>query len=77
VLFLRSSSHDVSFGDSDSADRMVGRFAGQFTASGAYPPEGELGRARFAADNGTARASAANNSGEASRGRTVPAAERC
>lgn len=46
VAFLRIGSHVVSFGDSESAFLMVGLFAGQVTTAGAYPPEGELGRAR-------------------------------
>jgi len=35
VLFLRSGSHAVSFGDSESAVRMVGRTDGQSTLAGA------------------------------------------
>jgi hypothetical protein len=68
VLFLRSSSHAVSLADKEPASLIVGRFKGQSTAAGAYPPEGESGKARFSAANGGARAAAAaaNVSGELS-----------
>lgn len=59
MLFLLNSSHAVSFADSSFAFRMVGLSDGQLTGPGAYPPEGESGRARLAAARGTSRASAA------------------
>ena len=50
---------------------MVGLFEGQSTTLGAYPPDGEFGKARFTFAQGAARASAARTSGDASRGRTI------
>lgn len=48
VLFLRVSNHDTSLSDNDPAVRIVGRFAGHSTMAGAYPPDGEFGRALLA-----------------------------
>lgn len=42
----RVSSHCVSAGERLLAGRSWGRGAGQGTGAGAYPPLGELGRAR-------------------------------
>ena len=67
VWFLRIGSHAVSLGDKLPASLIVGLAAGQETAAGAYPPEGESGNARFAA----ARATAAYSSVVPSRGRRV------
>jgi len=74
VLFLRFSSHDTSLCESELASLSVGLVDGQLTASGAYPPDGELGNARPAR---TRAASAANMSGDAARGRTIPAPADC
>lgn len=71
VLFLLFSNHDVSFADNESASLIVGLSAGQATEAGAYPPEGELGRARLTAAIGRAIASGANTSSGASRGITI------
>jgi hypothetical protein len=71
VAFLRIGSHAISFGDRELASLIVGLVAGQLTTAGAYPPEGEFGNARLMPDNGTASASAARISGEASRGTTI------
>lgn len=73
VAGLLFSSHEASLGDRLPAARIVGLVEGQSTAAGAYPPEGEFGRARSAKIMGIASASAASTSGEASRGRTIPA----
>jgi hypothetical protein len=74
ILFLLFSSHDISLCErAPSATLTVGLVEGQFTASGAYPPDGEFGKARSAIIIPAARASAANTSGEASLGRTIPA----
>lgn len=59
VAFLLNCSHAVSFGESESASLIVGRFAGQGTTAGAYPPDGEFGNARLMAANGAAMASTA------------------
>jgi hypothetical protein len=67
VAFLRSCSHDVSSEDKFEASRMVGLVDGQDTEAGAYPPEGELGNARFAA----ARTTAAYSPAVPSRGITI------
>lgn len=75
VLFLLFSSHEISLCESaPSATLIVGLVEGQFTDPGAYPPDGEFGRARSAIIIPAARASAASTSGEASLGRTIPAA---
>jgi len=50
VAFLLPSSHVTSLGESALALLIVGRFAGQVTSSGAYPPDGEFGSARFTTD---------------------------
>lgn len=73
VLFLLFSSHETSLGESEPASLIVGLVEGQFTDPGAYPPEGEFGKARSAMILGAARASAANTSGEASLGTTIAA----
>src|SRR6266536_667912 len=46
VLFLRSESHAVSLVERVEADRITGRFEGQSTFPGAYPPVGESGAPR-------------------------------
>jgi len=55
-----------------SAVLIVGRSAGQSTIWGAYPPDGEFGRARFEVEESKemARGSADSDSKEASRGNT-------
>jgi hypothetical protein len=74
VLFLLFSSHEISLCESaPSATLIVGLVEGQFTDPGAYPLDGEFGRARSAIIMPAARASAANTSGEASLGRTIAA----
>lgn len=47
VLLRRNCSHAVSLGDSEEADRILGRSAGQSTFAGPYPPVGESERALF------------------------------
>lgn len=74
VAGLLFSSHEASLGERVPAVRTVGLVEGQSTAPGAYPPLGEFGNARSASIMGIASASAASTSGEASRGRTIPAA---
>jgi len=56
VAFLLCSNHVTSLGERAFADLIVGRFAGQVTSSGAYPPEGEFGSALFTADIGATAA---------------------
>src|SRR5689334_13208502 len=48
VSLRLSSSHSVSCGERDPAFLIVGLLDGHCTTPGAYPPEGELGRARRA-----------------------------
>jgi hypothetical protein len=50
VLSLRSLSQSVSLWDKPLAGLMMGRLAGQAISAGAYPPDGELGSARGAAN---------------------------
>ena len=71
VSLLRTESHAVSFSDKLVASLMVGLFSGQVTCAGAYPPDGELGNARFIAAVCPPRTSPATTSGEASRNMTA------
>ena len=71
VLLRRRDSHSVSFADSESATRMVGRSAGQETLPGAYPPVGESGRARLMTPSAAAMATAAYSYADPSRGTTI------
>lgn len=75
VWFLRSGSQAVSLGDRLLASLMVGLAARHGTTAGAYPPEGESGKARFTAALGTAGAAGAYSS-DACCGRTIVEAGR-
>ena len=76
VTFRLTCSHAVSFGDNEFASLIVGLVSGQVTTAGAYPPDGEFGKARFASYNVAASVSSAKALGDASRGSTIePAAK--